>query len=97
MSIEAVMSRVSQLQAMLASANGAPAAAAATATSKSFSAELANATASTASPARRDAREHCRHGGDGHGQRASRGHALRLRDHRRRARPTGSTRHCWPA
>ena len=45
MSIEAVMSRVSQLQAMLASANGAPAAAAATATSKNFSTELANATA----------------------------------------------------
>ena len=48
MSIEAVMSRVSQLQAMLASAQGVPATA--PAATKSFSTELANATGS-ATPA----------------------------------------------
>ena len=47
MSIEAVMSRVSQIQAMLASAQGPMAAAPAAAEPKSFSTELANATGTT--------------------------------------------------
>jgi len=47
MSIEAVMSRVSQIQAMLASAQGPMAAAPAAAEPKSFSTELANATGRT--------------------------------------------------
>ena len=55
MSIEAVMSRVSQIQAMLASAQGPMAATPAAAEPKSFSTELANATGttltSTATPA----------------------------------------------
>ena len=47
MSIEAVMSRVSQIQAMLASAQGPMAATPAAAEPKSFSTELANATGTT--------------------------------------------------
>jgi soluble lytic murein transglycosylase-like protein len=47
MSIEAVMSRVSQIQAMLASAQGPIATAPAAAEPKSFSTQLANATGST--------------------------------------------------
>jgi len=51
MSIEAVMSRVSQIQAMLASAQGPMAATPAAAEPKSFSTELANATGTTLSSA----------------------------------------------
>ena len=99
MSIEAVMSRVSQLQAMLASAQGAARGAAPPPAEELLDRSSRTRPAPAPRPERGRAgrRRRARPRATSTGQRTSRRHALRRPRSPPPPRPTGSTRRCSPA